>query len=246
MLRLENARWWLTSRWWVQSLAMLLALNGFLAFGLWTGQVAEPGELPAQFVPGALDAWLMWMSILTVLDVLFVVQGAVIAEKQSGIAAWILSGPVSRVAYLLAKFVGNAIGLLCTAVVLQGAVAYAQLSLRVGQALPVIPIAFALSLQALYVLFYLALALMLGVFFSSRVPVLAISFAVLLGQPFVAVLAQSSAPWLSWALPARLPELARYAHRGEPLPSVVAIVVVLIMAIGFLLVAIWRFTREEF
>jgi hypothetical protein len=87
---------------------------------------------------------------------------------------------------------------------------------------------------------------MLGVFFSSRVPVLAISFAVLLGQPFVAVLAQGSAPWLSWALPARLPELARYAHRSEPLPSVVAIVVVLIMAIGFLLIAIWRFTREEF
>jgi len=107
------------------------------------------------------------------------------------------------------------------------------------------PIAAALSLQALYMLFYLALALMLGTFFSSRVPVLAISFGVLLSQPFIDN-SLKSAPWIAWVLPAKLPELARFAHRGEPLPSILTIIVVLILTSGFLWLAIWRFNREEF
>jgi hypothetical protein len=76
--------------------------------------------------------------------------------------------------------------------------------------------------------------------------VLVIAFAVLIGQPFIDDLAVEFAPWLSWALPAKLPELARFAHRWEPLPSYSSIVTALALTSVFLALAIWRFKREEF
>jgi ABC-2 type transport system permease protein len=225
---------------------MLLLLNGLLAFGLWIVPLMEDGDRPPGFSAAALDVFLMWMSILTVLDVLFIIQGAIIGERQSGVAAWVLSGPVSRSAFILAKFIGNAIGLLLTTVVLQCLFAFAQVSMREGALLPITAVLATTGLQALYLLFYLALALMLGTLYCSRVPVMAISFGVLLGQPFVDYYAEGVASWLSWLLPAKLPELARFAHRGEPLPSYLPIFVALALSLGFLLLAIWRFKREEF
>jgi ABC-2 type transport system permease protein len=246
LLRLENQRWWTTSRWWVVSVVMLVVVNGFLAFGIWIDPLFQPGELPPEFSAGAFDVFLFWMSIISVLTAIFIAQGAMIGEKQSGVAAWVLSAPVSRGAFVSTKFIGNAIGLLSTTVVLQGFVAYAQLLLREGHLLPILPILAALTLQSFYVLFYLALAIMLGTFFASRVPVLALSFGILLGQPFIDNSLTGFAPWLAWALPSKLPELARFAHRGESLPSTLSIFVTITFITGFLLLAIWRFKREEF
>ncbi len=246
LLRLENERWWLTRRWWVHTLALMVALNGLLVYGLWVDQETVFDGFPPEAVAGTLDVLLMWMSILTVMDVLFVVQGAIVGEKQNGVAAWLMSGPASRPAYILAKFIGNAVGVVSTAIIFQAVVAYGQLSLKASRLLPVLPLTAALGLQVVYVLFYLALAVMLGVFFSSRVPVLAISFAVLLGQPFLDRLASESAPGLLWALPTKLPELARFAQRGEALPSILPLIVVPALILSFLAIAIWRFQREEF
>jgi hypothetical protein len=245
LLRLENERWWRTRRWWVQTLVLALAINGLLAFGLWV-DTAGASELPPQFVEGAWDVALMWMSVLTVLDTLFLMPGAVVGEKQNGVTAWLLSGPVSRPAYLLSKFTAHAIGILSTGVVFQIVLAYGQLALKMRAALPVFPIVIATGLQILYVLFYLALALMLGVFFSSRVPVLAIGFGVLFSQPFLDRLASEFAPGWAWLLPAKLPELARFALRAEPFPSALPIVVGSALILTFLLIALWRFQREEF
>jgi len=246
LLRLENQRWWSTRRWWVQCLVMLVILNGLLAYGIWISPLLEPGERPPDFVAGTLDVVLIWMSILSVLNTLFMVQSAIIGEKQSGVAAWILSAPVSRSAFIIAKFIGNAVGLLAATIWLQGLLIYVQFSASEGRFLPILPIVTALLLQSQYLLFYLALVIMLGAFFSSRAPVLVISFAVLIGQPFIDNLAAEFAPWLSWALPAKLPELARFAHRWQPLPSYSSIVVALALTTVFLALAIWRFRREEF
>ena len=51
-------------------------------------------------------------------------QEEVLDEKRSGTAAWILSKPVSRVAFILAKVTANAIGILIIMVLLEGALAY--------------------------------------------------------------------------------------------------------------------------
>lgn len=246
LLRLENQRWWGTRRWWVQSLVLLVLLNGLLAFGLWIDPLIETVTRPPGYLETALDIVLMWMSILTVLVTIFVAQDALVGEKQSGLAAWVLSGPVSRPAYLLSKFLAHGLGLLSTAVFLQGLVAYLQASLLDGRLRPLLPWLAALALQALYVLFYLALVLWLGAVFTSRLPVLLTAFGVLLGQPLVEFFTREWAPGLAWLFPSKLPELARFAQRAEAWPSVVPAVAAVAYVAVFLWLAVRRFEREEF
>jgi ABC-2 type transport system permease protein len=258
LMRQENGRWWRARRWWVQSLVWLVVLNGILVFALWITPMIGSGEAEAGDVQASwrfneeattevFVLMLQFMGIFPVFGVLVIAQGAIIGEKQSGTAAWILSGPVSRVAFILSKLVANAIGFLVTGVVLQGLIAYVQMSLRLGGFLPPIPIVTALSLHALHLLFYLTLTLMLGAFFNSIGPVLAIPIAILIGQGILEGLAKGFAPWFPWhILPAKLPGLAGIAALGEPLPSFSPIVAVLLFSLVFVLLAIWRFEREEF
>jgi hypothetical protein len=44
----------------------------------------------------------------------------------------------------------------------------------------------------------------------------------------------------------KLSELASVAARGDPLPSLIPIVAALLFSLAFVLLAIWRFEREEF
>ena len=260
LVRQENSRWWRARRWWVQSLIWFVTLNGILVLTLWimpaigpgeatTGDVEASWEVNARSEEAAAEgfgALLLMMGILPVFGVLITTQGAIVGEKQSGTAAWIMSGPVSRVAFVLSKLVAHGVGFLVTVVVLQGLIAYVQMSLSVGRFLPPMPVVLALSLHALHLLFYLTLTLMLGTFFNSRGPVLAIPIAILIGQGIVESLAKPSAPWFPWhILPEKLPRLASVAVRGDPLPSFVPIVSALLFSLVFILLAIWRFEREE-
>jgi ABC-2 type transport system permease protein len=258
LMRLENGRWWGTSRWWVQSLMWLVVLNGILVLVLWILPMIGSGEAGAGDVQASwqvneeaaaqgFNGLLTLMGVFPVFGVLVITQGAIVGEKQSGTAAWILSSPVSRVAFILSKLIANAIGFLVIVVMLQGLIAYLQLSLRLGGFVPPLPIVAALSLHALHLLFYLTLTLMLGAFFNSRGPVLAIPIAILIGQGLLESLAKGFAPWFPWQiLPAKLPGLASIAAQGEPLPSFSPIVAVLLFSLAFVLLAIWRFEREEF
>jgi ABC-2 type transport system permease protein len=151
------------------------------------------------------------------------------------------------VAFVLSKLIAHGTGVLVTVVVLQGLIAYVQMSLSVGRFLPPMPIVIALSLHALHLLFYLTLTLMLGTFFRSRGPVLAIPIAILIGQGIGESLARPFAPWFPWQiLPAKLSVLSSVAARGVPLPSFAPIVSVSVLVLLFGLLAIWRFEREEF
>ena len=59
-------------------------------------------------------------------------QDALIGEKRSGTAAWLLSKPVSRTAFLLAKLTADGIGILVTIVIVQGAIGYFVLRAATG------------------------------------------------------------------------------------------------------------------
>ncbi|MGB5843054.1 MAG: ABC transporter permease subunit, partial [Anaerolineales bacterium] len=137
LLRKENGEWWGTRRWWVQSLLWLLIINGILAVGIWVVPIYEPAE--AAVTTENLGIFLQLMAWFPMYAVIVITQGAVIGEKQSGTAAWIMSAPVSRSAFILAKLVANAIGFFVTVILLQGLVAYVQLSLSDGSLLPLAP-----------------------------------------------------------------------------------------------------------
>lgn len=173
---------------------------------------------------------------------IILMQGAVITEKQLGTAAWILSKPVSRAAFVLAKLVAYGLGLLLAAIVVPGLIAYLVLSLESGTLLAAAPFAGGLGIIALHASFYLALTLMLGTFFNSRGPVLALPLAVLFGGDLTVGLW----PVLGEAMPWLLGRMAVLTVQGLPLPSIWPLALTCVWTLGFVALAIWRFGREEF
>ena len=247
LFRKENGEWWHTRRWWTQSLLWLLIVNGILAVGVWVVPLVEPEE--AGGLVENLGIFLQLMGWFPMFAVIIITQGAIISEKQSGTAAWILSAPVSRSGFILSKLIANAIGFLVTIIIMQGLIAYVQLSLSEGGLLPIGPYLASLGLLSLYLLFYLALTLMLGTFFNDRGPVLGIAIGVaIFSMLSMGNLFAGFMPWLVLVLPETLPDLISALVQGETLPAIwpIPIIAISLYIVLFVGLAIWRFNREEF
>jgi ABC-2 type transport system permease protein len=196
-----------------------------------------------------LSIFTQLMSWFPMFAVIVITQGAIISEKQSGTAAWVLSAPVSRSGFILSKLISNALGFLVTIVLLQGLTAYIQISLSESSLLPLGPYLINLGLLSLYLLFYLALTLMLGTFFNTRGPVQGIAIGVAIfsmwnmGEFFAGFI-----PWLPVVLPETLPTMVSALVQGESLPAIwpVPIIAISLYIVLFVALAIWRFNREEF
>ena len=173
-------------------------------------------------------------------------QGTDKAVEHYQARAWILSNPVSRTAFVLAKLVVNNIGVMVTVILLQGLVGYVQISLYQGSYLEPIAYISALRLLGLHSLFYVARVLMLGTFFKGRGPVLGISIAFTFVHGMLAELVAGFAPWFPQIITNGLLSLETMQALGHPLPSIVPIIATVFWAVLFVFVAIWRFKREEF
>lgn len=106
MLKNEFARWWKTNMWWIQML-------------IWTGII---GILVSAMLfsddPGGYETSLLVFSlfagIFPAVAVSIIMQDVLVGEKREGTAAWVLSKPVSRPAFLLPKVIANSVGVLAT------------------------------------------------------------------------------------------------------------------------------------
>jgi len=246
MLAKESRAWWRTRRWWIQCLLWLALLNGTLWLNIKGHQrIDEVGLI-----------FLILAGIAVPIAAVSLAQDSILGEKHSGTAAWVLSKPVKRTAFVVAKLIALALGLLLTGIVLPGVIAYVELrTYSASHLLSVLGWAEAMGLVYLNVLFYLTLALMLATLFDGRGPVLGISLLVLISGTisFTSDLVVKYAPWLASVLPWQLlcqvgrePPLAGYVAVGLRLPTVTPIVGTIAWCVLFVAVAIWRFRREEF
>jgi len=255
LFRNENAMWWRTRRWLINVILWTLLVNGVMASALYAPiDSSEPppsaGEVdPSNPLVLAPVLLLVVGGLTTSIGAIIIMQGAVIDEKTSGTAEWILSKPISRAAFILAKWLSNGLAALLIMIVLQGVIVYLVISARVGSALPVGHFVTAISLLGLHLLFYLSLTLMLGTLFDGRGAVLGIPLGLVLG----AQLFLMAAPWLAeimpWVLviPPNGPDsLATLAMAGQPLPTVTPIIATVAWIVVFVVVSVWRFGREEF
>lgn len=243
LLRKESGTWWRTKKWWVQALVWLLICNGVPAFILWVIPLIDRESTPPRGADG-LGVFLSLLGAAATIGVLILAQSIVVREKQMGTAAWILSNPVSRAAFILAKLIAHAIGILAIIIVLQGLVAYGQVSLRDGSLWPPLPLAAALGLQALHAFFWLALSLMLGTFFNSRGPVLGLAFGVVFVQQILGQL-EGIVPVVPAYMPMKVLEMCLPVATGQPLPTVAPLLSTAVASMLFVGVAIWRFGRQE-
>lgn len=247
LFRKENGEWWHTRRWWTQSLLWLLIVNGILAIGLWVVPVMAPED--AGDAVENTGMFFQLMALFPMFAVIIITQGAIIGEKQSGTAAWILSAPVSRSSFVLSKLMANGLGFLVTIILIQGVVAYVQLSLSEGTTLPALPFLGSLGLLSIYLFFYLTLTLMLGTFFDTRGPVLGIAMAIAIGSMLgIGQLFAGFLPQLALVLPEAISGIITAVIQGETLPAVwpIPLIAISFYSILFITLAIWRFNREEF
>jgi ABC-2 type transport system permease protein len=244
LLRKENQAWWGTRKWWINALVWTAIINGLLAIMLWVIPETDPDEITS--LEEAKQIFLILFSLFATIGVIVLVQGAIVGEKQTGTAQWVMSNPVSPGAFILSKLVANSLSILVIIVLLQSLLFYGQISLREGEPLPAEPFVQAIALVTLSLFFFLSLTLMLGTIFGSRGPVIGISMAILIGQDLAAQLLASPLPWLAEVVPQRLVEYAQLTMSGEPLPSMQPLIIMSSLSLLFLLVAIWRFGREEY
>jgi ABC-2 type transport system permease protein len=243
MLGSELTRWWKTRMWWVQCL-IWVGLAGFMLSAI---LFSTPERPPADEVA---VLYAIFAGLFPSVGVVIIMQGAVVGEKKSGTAAWVLSKPVTRPAFMLSKVIANSLGVLATMVVLPGVVSYALSAVATRTPWNLLGFLAAMGVIFLSHFFFLSLTLMLGTLFNSRGPVIGIALALLLMQQNLV----GWLPFLRYVLPWKLiipvgeqldavaPCLLVGSHNYSP--SLIAVVA--LESLLFLLIGLWRFSREEF
>jgi ABC-2 type transport system permease protein len=244
LLRKELGEWWGTRRWWVQLIIWLALLNGITTF-MMLEDPAAIGFTPLEQAHDIVRTFLVMGAAVTAIGVITTVQGAIVGEKQLGTAAWVMSKPAARPAFILAKAVAHAIGFALTAAAIPAVVFYIEARLVLSMSLAPAPFLAGVALLVLGQLFYLVLTLLLGTIFSSRGPIAGIGLGVLLGgMVFKGILPSAVVMLMPWLLP----EIGSRATLGTPLPPnwLVPIIATGCAIVAMTAVAVWRFAREEF
>ena len=252
MFAKELGDWFGPRRWPLQALLWISILDGFLTFSLFLVPVLvrnapqTPGQ-PVPVLPDLLTLGLQTFFPLAGLAgavaMIVLGQDAILGERQAGTAAWILSKPVARPAFVLAKLAADLIGGAVFILALPGLVAYGELWAAVGHPVAALPFVAGLGLLELVYLFYLTLCLMLGTLFTQRGALLGIAVGLLLGAGLVGALVSQ----VEQVIPDMLPRVGSILAAGAPLPgtAVLPILATAGWSLVFLGVALWRFGRLE-
>ena len=240
LLSNENRQWWGTRKGLIHLLLWLIILNGLiLLVGLTEGRETNN---PAPIYQTLIQVFFQVGALATAIGMVTTAQGAIVREKQLGTAAWVLSKPVSRSAFILAKFVACAIGFVSLA---PSAIFYGESLFLAGHAPELAVFLAGVGIMVIHTLFYLALTLLLGTLFNTRGPISGIAMGVL----FVGFLPPNLLPQaVMLALPWTLKDSAVGLVLGSALPAVwiIPVVATALWIVLFLGVALWRFGREEF
>jgi ABC-2 type transport system permease protein len=243
MLKSELSRWWGTRMWWVQCLIWMGIIGFLLAAILFSSHEAPPSNEVAVL-------YAVFAGLFPAVGVVIIMQGTIVGEKKSGTAAWALSKPITRPAFMLSKVIANSLGVLVTMVIVPGMIAFTMQALTVRNPWTLPGFLAGLGVVFLSDFFFLSLTLMLGAFFSSRGPVIGITLGLLFLQQYLV----GMLPLLRYVLPWNL-----MIPLGQPEDAVIPcllvgshnyssmlIGIIALESLLFLLIGLWRFSREEF
>ena len=225
----------------------IFIINGLMAIIISTAE--EDLEVGETVVTASIEPFVGITAWFTSIGIAIVAMGAIVGEKRSGTAAWILSAPVSRPAFLLSKLLVIGIGSVATMIAIPGLVAFLEFSLIPAASdaggVSILPWAAAIGALSLSLLFYLGLTLFVGTFVSSRGAVVGIPIGVLfIGEALVPVLPDVVANLTPWALVE--PLAMELADETKSVDSIVPVFATVAWIAIFTAASIWRFQREEF
>jgi ABC-2 type transport system permease protein len=251
----ENRVWWGTHRWWINTLLWMVMLCGSTAIILFapsqeaneatSAEIMQAGGLVAYILSLGLSVFFEFGSPMLAIWTVVLSQDLIIGEKQSGVAEWLLSKPVTRCAYVMAKVAANSPPLLVLMIGMPSALVYGMLSLRMGAPFPLSPFLFAVGIMTIHTLFYLSLTLMLGTIFNNRGPILGIALGSILGGGILGGFVKPLffvTPWL-------LPKFAWLTATGQAIPvdmGSASLAATALWSIVCIFVACVRFEKMDF
>jgi ABC-2 type transport system permease protein len=248
MLDKELGEWFKTRRWLWQTLIWLVMINGFIAFLMFVIPIIDPEEAQSGAMPPvdvmALTLFFSFASMAGSIGMIILVQDEIIQEKQSGTAAWILSKPVARAAFILSKWISNVIGGVIFIALVPAVVTVAEIFLAGKPGTPILPYLAGIAAVALTLIFYASLVILLGVLFEQRGPVLGIAFGVMFGGLIIAQLV----PQIGYILPLNIDTIALSLATGQALSAMAIsqLAMTAVWSLIFMAVALLRFQRMEF
>lgn len=255
LLRKENRAWWGTHRWWINAILWPGMLGGLAALMMFVvpalaEQSGDPnvaaagGPLPFAMQMGRMVFFEMGTMVLAI-GVIVLCQDLIVDEKQSGITEWLLSKPIQRRSYVLAKLVATLAAVILLLILLPAILTYALFYIRSGQFFPVLPFISGMGLMFLHSLFYLTLTLMLGTMYASRAPILGIALGILLGGNFLSSLLKP----LVFVTPWMLAKVASLVADSQPVPAGLLwgpLAASVLWSVIFIIVALAKFEKSEF
>lgn len=200
-------------------------------------------EIGTEDMQGLVGAWSALIGYLGSLMVIASTVDAMARERALGISAWILTKPVSRASYVLAKASAHTAMNIITLILIPTAV-WLALTLLLFNGVPGLRIVLAAGILGVEVLFLSFLTIALGVPFRSVTPVSLITLAIWFLPNFVPAI--TSLQWTYRVLPSYLPLAAVSAAVDEMSSSTLTIPIAAITGTAIITaLALLQFERQE-
>lgn len=254
LLGAELSSWFKTRRWLKQIFMWLMIINLLLFFTVIGLKQAAIDLAAAGEPPPPVDTPMLYGifgGMFVAFGVMIIMQRVIVGEKQDGTAAWVLSKPVTNTAFLVSRLIGNTVGIMVTAVLIPGIVAYVTIGLMTPLGwLPPLNFLAGILVIALSTFFWLSLTLMVGTFFERSSGVMAVPMGLYFALWFI----PSVITPLMYITPVILTVgpgdgfrgISEALILGEAPFSWVPVIAAVVFSVVFVTVAIRRFNREEF
>lgn len=260
MLSKENSEWWNIRSLLMQAVIWFMLINAFVAFALFIiptlgepsdnikKEISDRGAVLADrnleyFVTTAVNIFFNVSGWAIIIGAIIIGHESIFKEKETGTAAWVLSKPLSRTAFIMSKFLSNWAGMLLIVVLFQGIIAYALCCIKLGSLMAIAPFFEGLAVLGLNVTFYMTLAIALGAFMNSRSGIIGIPILVAVAGSIIPQFIPETAYFMPWALN----QVSTALATGFPIPAtaalpVIATVIWIIVMVG---ATLWKFNRAE-